>query len=683
MVPKVLLSGISYRFQALQSLLMIRIFTAVLALHMGTCAWTADRIWTNQGPDNGTVHSLGNGRMLVYETGPNVTTIYPGPYTSPSIYKLLLVDDRPVEVVSERETGSAIWQHSVGVDGTNLGLMTDFVDAELPCLIRHLDLEKRLRFRLELIPDLQVQVVNSAEGGKLMIRMDPGERIYQYYVYPKPLYHQIAWKGNMKVERSKENPDVYHLEIESGETELYFIGGPEFSEVNEHAEGVAEAGYAGLLERTRNWWKQFTQERTDFEELFPDHLPEREKLLRTIDDVSVMIRTQQAAEGAVMAGYPYPLGYVRDQYGVSRGYLALGYVEEAKNILQFYWDVWDKTGEIHCAQGIGVDGIFHIHENDEVESPGYLIMQAFDLLEKTGDQVFVRSIFPMLEWCWEVQKKHLIGNMLPFNGDETYVAGGILPRSALNDGSSEATMLFIDGGEKFLDWIGTQYLWDRNKVESEKELLAAVRKDFRKNFWMDGQLITNNPERASLGEMPQFRHGVCERGGPDCLVYRTYGFGGIDWTQRDAHGRYQCMNCLSLGPLAEGDNTIYKLVSVSLTPLYFQSNLLTTEELKPVVDGIYNSFQETGVLSSRTSAASMDENQRSVGYDYGLVLFAMLQTGSKGSEDVYLKTVEIVDEIGAWSEYYLGSVPSGTRCRPWESAINLEALIEFAKQYTE
>ena len=111
-------------------------------------------------------------------------------------------------------------------------------------------------------------------------------------------------------------------------------------------------------------------------------------------------------------------------------------------------------------------------------------------------------------------------------------------------------------------------------------------------------------------------------------------------------------------------------------------DFFTQEELKPVVDDIYNSFQKTGVLTSRTGSGNTEDNQRSVGYDYGLVLFAMLQTESSRSEDVYLKTLEIVDEIGAWSEYYLGPTPSGTRCRPWESAINLEALIEFAKQYT-
>ncbi len=658
---------------------VFRTVAVVFILYSISPGWAADRTWSNRGTDNGTVHSLGNGNMLVYETGPEITTIYPGPYTTPSLYKLLVEEDRSVMVNSHREPGTAIWTHSMRRDGEVLGLMTDFVDADLPCMVRHFDLEKGMRFRLELIPGLQILQTDTEEGGRLLLRMDPGERIYQYYVYPRPLYHQISWIGKVTIEAS-EDPDVIYFHIQPGETDLLFVGGPEYDEVITHAEAAFEKGYSGLLERTRKWWESFTSDRHDFEVLFPANLPERDKLLRTIDEVSVMIRTQQSESGAVMAGYPYPLGYVRDQYGVSRGYLALGYYEEAKNILRFYHDIWEKTGELHCAQGIGVDGIFHIHENDDVESPGYLIMQAFDLLEKTGDQEFIISIFPMLEWCWKVQKRHLIGNMLPFNGDETYVAGGILPRSALNDGSAEATMLFIDGGEKLLDWIENQGLWNREKIESERSLLTSVRNDFRSNFWLDGQLITNNPTRTTLDEMPRFRHGVCERGGPDCLVYRKSaigGFGGIDWTQQDENGRYQCINCLAMGALPLADKRIYKLLTVSLTPLYFQSGLITPKELKPAVEEINKSFQKTGVLTSRTANETIGDNQRSVGYDYGLVLFSMLKTGTGGSEDVYLKTLEIVDEIGAWSEYYLGDTPSGTRCRPWESAINMEALIEF------
>ncbi len=659
-----------------------RTLSLLLILHFILMGWGAERNWSNKGTDLGAVHSLGNGKMLVYETGPQITTIYPGPFSTPSLYKMLLEDERSINVTSDREEGTAIWTHSMMADGEVLGSMTDFVDVGPPCLLRHLEMEKGIKFRLELIPGLQVNRMKSEGGGSLLIRMDPGERIYQYYVYPRPLYHMISWEGNIIVEDSGD-PDVVYLHIQPGETDLFLVGGPGYEEAIEYAEAVMEKGFSELLVRTRKWWQRFTSERHDYKVMLPSNLPEREKLIRTIDDVAVMIRTQQADEGAVMAGYPYPLGYVRDQYGVSRGYLALGHYKEAKEILQFYWEIWERTGELHCAQGIGVDGIFHIHENDDVESPGYLIVQAFDLLEKTGDREFIRLIFPMLEWCWEVQKKHLAGNMLPFNGDETYVAGGILPRSALNDGSSEATMLFIDGGAKLLDWIGNQGLWESDRIESERNLLDSVRKDFRKNFWIDGQLITNNPERTELAELPRFRHGVCERGGPDCTVYRKYGFGGIDWTQKDENDRYQCMNCLALGPLPVAEKKIYRLLTVSLTPLYFQSGLISPVELKPLVENTFNAFQMRGVLTSRTSHGAIEDSERSVGYDYGLVLFSMLQTGSSGQKEIYLKTLDIVDEIGAWSEYYLGSTPSGTRCRPWESAINLEALIAFAMQYDQ
>ncbi len=665
-----------------QSRMITKTFLIVTALHMIPVGWAAERTWSNIGKDNGAVHALGNGKMLVYETGPEITIIYPGPYTSPSLYKLLIEDERTINVSSDREAGTAIWTHSMQTEGEEMGSMVDFVDAELPCMVRHLDLEKGMQFRLELIPGLQILQTESKGGGSLLIRMDPGERIYQYYVYPRPLYHKIFWKGNVIVEISEE-PDVVYFHIQPGETDLFFAGGPEYSEMTEVADAAFDQGFSSLLKRTRKWWSGFTLQRHDFEAIFPADLPEREKLLRTIDDVAVLIRSQQAITGAVMAGYPYPLGYVRDQYGTSRGYLAMGYFEEAKNILRFYNDVWEKTGELHCAQGIGVDGIFHIHENDDVESPGYLIMQAFDLLEKTGDQEFVKSIFPMLEWCWEVQKRHLAGNMLPFNGDETYVAGGIVPRSALNDGSSEATMLFIDGGEKLMDLIEDQGLWEVDRIDSERKLLGAVRNDFRKNFWMDGQLITNNPERANIAELPQFRHGVCERGGPDCFVYRKYGFGGIDWTQRDENDRYQCMNCLDLGPLPVAEKRIYRLLTVGLTPLYFQSGLVSPAELEPLVKDIFTSFRKTGVLTSRTTTGTEENDKRSVGYDYGLVLFSMMRTGSKGQQQVYQKTLDIVDETGAWSEYYMGATPSGTRCRPWESAINLEALIGYATQFKQ
>ncbi|MCK9640475.1 MAG: hypothetical protein M0R39_11265 [Prolixibacteraceae bacterium] len=633
--------------------------------------------------DDGSVHALGNGKMLVYKHGPDIIKIYPAPYSTPSLFKLDMTRNTQTETRSIREQGTAIWTHQVFQNGKSAGMFTDFVDSELPCMIRHFNLTETISFRLVLEDFVKVITKPGIAGskGNLLLFVPAGTTIYQKYTYPKPLYHQIMWKGNVKVEQKSDQENEYIITFNPGESDIYFSGGPEYPEVISNSEEAQKSGYAKLLDRTRTWWEAFTAERTDFGHQFPANLPLREKLLQTIDDVSVMIRTQQALEGSVMAGYPYPLGYVRDQYGVSRGLLALGYFKEAKNILSFYWNIWKKYGEIHNAQGIGIEGVFHVHENDEVETPGYLIIQAFDLLEKSGDDAFIAEIFPLLEWCWDVQKKNLVRGMLPFNGDETYVAGGFLPRSALNDGSAEATILFIDGGEKLLTWIKKHEKWTSVKIENERMVLENTRKLFRENFWKNGQLITNNPERVNLTDIPRFRHGVCEQSGPDCLVFGRKGFAGIDWTERDINNRYQCPACLALGPLPKIAPQIYNLISVSLTPLYTHSSQFEPKELKPIVAKVFGQYKKTGDLTCIIDSTSTKNNKLTVGYDYGFLLYSMLETKMEGAETIYKKTLSVADSTGVWSEYYNDHRPQGTRYRPWESAINIEALIKFANQY--
>jgi hypothetical protein len=635
-------------------------------------------------PQEPAIHAMGNGKMCVYGQGPDIITVYPSPFSTPSLFRLRMEATDAGECSSTREQGTAIWSHEISQGGTMAAWLHDFVDGVLPVLVRRMEVSRDITFRLDLHPSLEIPVTGKHEnkdGGEMLWMAPAGTIIYQKYVYPRPLFNLFSWKGPVTLSPAQDNPHAFNLHCRPGTIELHFVGGPEYNEAITHYDQARELQHENMYRRTLEWWTDYTARRTDFGKVLPEDLPLREKLLQTIDDVSVMIRAQQAETGAVMAGYPYPLGYVRDQYGVSRGLLALGYHEEAKHILDFYWHIWQQTGELHCAQGIGVDGIFHIHENDEVESPGYLIMQAFDLFEKTGDEPYLRQIFPMLEWCWEVQQKHLAGHMLPFNGDETYVAGGILPRSALNDGSAEATLLFIEGGEKLLDWIEENKLWAPVRIVKERELLQEVRQQYRDNFWIDGSLATNNPGRLDHTDPPRFRHGVCERGGTDCLVYRTDGFGGIDWTERDANGRYQCPPCLALGPMPAAAPTIYHLISVSLVPLYFHSDLISVAELRSQVQQVYENYLESGVVSSRTRASNLADNKRSVGYDYGLILYAMMRTGTGDPEDLYRETLKIADETGAWSEYYLDGIPSGTRCRPWESAINLEALIKYAMNH--
>jgi len=395
----------------------------------------------------------------------------------------------------------------------------------------------------------------------------------------------------------------------------------------------------------------------------PSSLPQRQQILDQIDNVAVLLKTQHSSEGGEIAGDFYHMAYIRDQYGVSRGFLALGYFQEAKEILNFYWKIWQKFGVLHNAQAIGIPGIFHIHENDEVEQTGYLIIQAFDYLRKTNDVDFVKMIMPMLKWAWDVQKRNLIRYMLPFNGDETYVAGGILSRTALNDGSAESTLLFLQGGQLLLPFMSRYKLWNKDSIRIDERLRQDVAGHYAENFIQDGKIITNNPKRMSIEEMPGFRHGVCTSG-----IWH-----GVVYTKKDKSGNYLCPKCYAerkvYSPI---ERKTYYLPSIALTPVFIGSAIVSNEVLQHNLELVKNNYLKTGQVSSRT------DNNTVIGYEYGFFLYSLVKQGDPLADKVFADAMSAVDESGAWVEYYKDGNPKGCRYRPWESAINIEAIIEYA-----
>ncbi len=630
--------------------------------------------------DTGSVHCLGNGRLCAYGQGPDLIQVFGPPYSAPSLGRIRLEAPDAVTVTSGREPGCAIWTHSVYAgDSTNaapMATITDFVDAELPCLVRWI----RTALPLQMIVEADPLARRVASGPGLasgtapagcLFELPPGQCFYHTYPMPFPTFYQLAWQGALT--RQADGPSgTIRLACSVGEAVLLLAGGPQYPAAVQTMEAALQMGAARLLERTRCAWRAQTARRTV--PAFPEHLPQRALLTQALDDVTVMIKAQQGHEGGVLAGYNYHLAYVRDQYGVARGLLKAGLLAEAEQILRFYWTIWQRHGRIHNAQAVGLEGAFHVHENDAVEITGYLVRQAFDLLAAGGESDVIAEIFPMLEWAFAAQQAHLVDGMLPFNGDETYIAGGILPRSALNDGSAEATLLFLDGGEKLLQWAAKRGVWQGTQLAAQRQVLAATRAVFRRNFWVSGPgqpgcLATNNPARAAVAELPRFRHGVCE----GCLVAPRRPV-GVLWTERSASGRYLCPDCLAGAALAAAVPRVYTLQSVALTPLYLHSDLFQPAELAPTVARIMRSYSATGCLPSRPD----DPGGIALGYDFGVLLYALTRLGHSGAVPLYTQTLALLDAAGAWAEYYRGSQPLGTRCRPWESAINLEALLDAA-----
>lgn len=632
------------------------------------------RIWKSTGPDDGSVHCLGDGKLLAYEQGPDVIQVFGPPYVAPTALSIRLEDSEPVETRSWRENGAAIWHHEIFQGAKKSGAMLDFVDSKSPIFLRRIQTDAPLHFHIhwaqgtKVVQDARRFASRGAAGG-MLIQIPAGRPIFMNYLTQVPEWYQLVWTG--KVRAKQLSPEGLTLDVEPGESSLAVAGGDPYPQVILNAEALLAGGANPMLERTRAYWRRFSQARRNFRPRTSAHTPERSKLLRTVDDVAVLLAAQQSDGGGVLAGTRYHWFGVRDQYGVGRTLLYLGEPDRARAIYDYYWHVWRCYHVLHNGQGMEPNMFFHVHENDQVEIPGYLILGAFDLLSATHNQTYMEKIFPMLEWAWEVQKKNLVLDMLPFNGDETYVAGGLLPRSALNDGSAEATFLFIESGEKLVDWAEQHHKWRAARVAAARRVIEEVRRNYRKNFWRNGRLITNNPARAAAAPPPRFRHGVCER----CMAEGR--FKHLTWNERSPTGRYLCPVCMAKGPYPAAPVKIYALASVSLGPFYFHSNLFRKQELAPMVEKLARDFLKTG---SFQGADAPSVPGKIVGYDVGMLLYALTELHSPLAAPVYRRVLQMADPTGAWAEYYLNGQPRGTRCRPWESAINIEALLHYATQ---
>jgi hypothetical protein len=617
----------------------------------------------NNNSKNDGIHCLGNGKLAVYEQGVKIIQVFGPPYSSPSFMNLI-PRNKQAEAVSSRLKGTAIWQHELKEGSKAIFKAVDFVDSEIPCFIRRLYIEEDVIFDFEVESGFFIlNNINRFEkyGAKasLLVEADSGIYIYGKYPSPKKITHQIIVTGNIELIEG-QSKNIYEIICRRGEAAIYIAGGPEYPQCMENMESALETDYEKQLSRTKKYWSEFTSRRFDFEKKLPLELEERDVLLKTIDDVSVLIKTQQGIDGGVLAGHNYHLAYIRDQYGTFRCLLKLGYYSEAKSILNYYWDIWKRHGRLHNAQASGVEGIFHVHENDGVEITGYLIIQVFDYYKLTGDKELLKEIFPMLQWAWNMQKEQLVDCMLPFNGDETYIAGGILPRSCINDGSAEATLLFITSAQRLLEWIEENGYWETDVLDENNKLLEDTISNYKKNFMENGRIVTNNPARREKIALPRYRHGVCE----NCSAF--------GWTEKNKEDRYVCARCLQRNDVKRVEPQKYYLKSVSLMPFYMGAEIFSMEEIQSMVDEIIFNYKTTGRLPSR------EQDTISVGYDYGLFLYTLNKLNNPLSKEIFRRMLEILDSTGAWVEYYDSDVPKGTRYRPWESGINLEAAINYA-----
>lgn len=623
------------------------------------------RTWNGRDHDHGAVHALGNGRLLVYAQGPDLIQVVGPPYSSPVGSAFQFPHLPGATVSSRRRPLAAIWDHVWEQDGQELATWSDTVDPVAAVYVRRI--RTRVPMALTVIARNEVAVIADRtrltamgfdEGflivllsGKILLDLPGMFRVHQ----------QIALRGQARfVPSGATTKELGRIEIEPGECDLIIAAGSDFPASQESLATVHRLGVEAVFQRSAAHWAAFAAPRRAVVERLPDD-PFGAAVSAAIEDVAVLIKTQQGREGGVLAGHFYHTSYVRDSYGAGRGLLALGHHDEARAILDYYADLFARAGMLGNSQTVGGPAQFQRNEHDDAEGPATVIMQIFDVAEAVREPDLPRRFLPLIDWGWQAMTDLLVDHMMPFSGDETYMAGKVLSRDVVEHGSAEATMLFIHAGARLLPWLRRHGLWDARRLDQAERTVAACRAAFRGHF-IRGQLFTNQPAREAQVTPTASRRGFCmdcwQRGDWSIMTYGQH--------LRSPEGRYLCPACLArddrLPRLAVAPQVIH---SVALVAPFLGVDLVRPEELR---------------LSAEKLLTSLDNktNERLVGYDAGLLLTALDALGHPRARIAAQALLDLRDQTGAWVEYYEAGKPWGCRARPWESGVNIAALISHA-----
>ena len=610
----------------------------------------ADRARVHRSPfvtDCGAIHAIGNGEQMIYGRGPEWMQVLGAPYSCPNLFSLVIPEGESVRCVSRRREKAGSWEHVLPQ-----GTLTDLASRSARCLARSWDLSSPFRLEADFLDREYQNVTGLCPGcsAAFLITVPACTPMYNDYPILHRIFALLVWDGDCAFDGTTT--------VLSSRGVLRVCGGRDYGDCFRTMSAARSIPFEKMLSDADAEDARFLADCAVRRAPLRAH-PLKNRAVEAIEDALLMIRAQQDNSGGIQAGHNYHLGYVRDQYGDFRGLLAGGAVDCARKVLAFYRRVFEKCGVIHNAQAMGVDGIFHVHETDASEITGYLLLQATDYLRATKDTAFFATLIPLLDWAFREQQNLLYRDMLPFNGDETYIAGGILPRSVLNHGSFEATLLFITGGERYLE-ARRALLPVSPEWENAQKTVDRVRNSFDRNFKRPDGYAANAAARMEGLTEPEFRHGVC-------LNCHT-----LSWQHRVSRGVYLCAKC-SCKPFTAPEPAEYRLKSTLLMAPFLSSPLLPKDFLKAQTERFVRDFEKTGMLPS------LPEGNLCLGYDFGLLLFAAAETGVE-ADTLLEKMLLLQDECGAWSEYYKDMQPTGTRCRPWESAINIAGAIAYLRE---
>ncbi|WP_141711470.1 hypothetical protein [Jiangella alba] len=587
---------------------------------------------------------LGNGAIVAHLDGAQLTWCVGPEFTMPTALSARygLPGGGPLTSSSTRAPRSMEWTSTLTDGPRQLGAVHDTVTPSSPCYVADVELTEPVELRFEFPHADRVVPEQTAGGVSVLARID---RFGPVFVYPAgaEAFAGVHVSGTAPIELRHDGGSVT-LALAPGSYTWQLLLGRRLSQVLAPLPESARSAGARATAHYRRTVATVLPGGERLDALLRDHgvdcPPPGEQL---IDASAYLITAQQSAEGAVIAGPEFPLAYLRDSYGVSRALLDLGLHDRAARLARFRVAKWQRFGDLANAESIGHDRIRHRHENDDAEAPGYAMLQVLDALAPES----VDGLGDLLDWCWRAQVASLRDGVVPFNGDETYVAGGFLDRSFLRYGSFESTLVMIRSGERYAEFLTPR---DPRRAAAVREVVQQTMSVFAERFGGPAGWLT----AARVGGAVEERHGVCEA----CHDYPT-------WLVRNSGGRFVCVRCRD----------------ADLPPAAWHEVSVPTAQLLPALLPGPPVPHQTLIDAARVAAGVLlDPGARSNGHDVGMCLMA-LPAGDPHVPGLLRQAVERFDRDAGWPERFRGDQPDGSRRRPWETALNLLALRTLADRH--
>ncbi len=403
------------------------------------------------------------------------------------------------------------------------------------------------------------------------------------------------------------------------------------------------------------WWGKKLAATAGFD---TDH----RKLRDLVEDWKVMMLVQRCAEsGAVSPMVNYRGAWVRDSTGPILLFLRLGMPDAARDCLRYFFRATRLRHEVPNHVPLDLDfaplegGVATDWSRVAVppaEVPSWIILQHLWYWRATRDTALIREHWPLLEACIKGQRREQ-EVLLPFHGDETWLHGALYSTHPVRVGDGSG-FIADDGGRDRRAYSfasGVLFLMALNAIG---ELGDCIDKDARPEAWKRGQ--------------------------PEDAPGKRWGLRGFQFKQ-ELEKRYwladEGLFAPALSPVGAQPHRA-PFADVNLLPLWVGFTFTTGEMSRDNLKNTLARLWRRGVRVGSTPSVGW-----SCGHLQGKLLVALAERDAAGRLDCIDELLRLAEPAGEWAELY---DPEGrpaaaydpqwpNRCRPWESGVNLDALL--------